>query len=224
MKERPCMKLEDIKINQLIEVSVDEENTAYRSLASRIEGVSQESFQISVPMHRGSILPVALGTRLVVFLIYRGDAYTFKTAVSGRLRDPIPLLSIKKPDSIQKIQRRFWVRMPVTLPVGFSTENPEGEYQEATGQSIDLSGGGMLLMTEMSLQPGQTLNLAFELPGGGAVICKSRVLRIFRDENTSKNGVKAAMEFFELSERSRDRIVKFIFDRQREWIKKGVSK
>lgn len=218
------MRLEEIKVNQLIEVSIDEENSPYRSLVSRIEGVGKDSLQISVPMYKGSILPVALGTHLIIFLIYRGDAYTFNTVVSGRLRDPIPLLSIKKPDLIQKIQRRFWVRMPVTLPVAFTIDNSGGEAEEGSGQSVDLSGGGLLLLTDRDLQPGQNLNLAFELPGSGLISCKSRVLRIFHDEHTSKNFIKAAMEFFELSERSRDQIVKFIFDRQREWIKKGVSK
>lgn len=218
------MKVEEIKLNQLIEVSVDDANSAYRSLASRIEGVGQESFQISVPMYKGSILPVSLGTRLVIFLIHRGDAYTFNTVVSGRLRDPIPLLTIRKPEAIQKIQRRFWVRMPVTLKVGFALENPDGVIEEGSGQSIDLSGGGMLLLTDYDLQPGQVINLGFELPGDGQISCKSRVLRTFRDEYTGKNSIKAAMEFFDISERFRDKIVKFIFNRQREWIKKGVSK
>lgn len=218
------MRVEEIKVDQLIEVSVDEENTAYRSMISRIEGVGKEGFQIAAPMYKGSILPVALGSRLNIFLIYQGDAYTFNTVVSGRLRDPIPLLVIRKPELVQKIQRRFWVRMPVTLQVGFAVENAEGQAIEGSGKSIDLSGGGMLMATEMELQPGQILYLAFELQGSGQIVCKGRVLRTFRDEHTGKSGVKAAMEFFDLGERSRDRIVKFIFDRQREWIKKGVDK
>ncbi len=217
--------MEDIRINQLIEVTVDEANTEYHSMASRIEGVDRDFFHISVPTYRGSVLPLSLGTHLLVSMIHRGDVFRFNTVISGRKRDPIPMLTIKKPDDLHKIQRRYWVRLAATLPVKMSViKESNEEVHESTAQTIDISGGGLLLMTSQPLEVGQVLNMQIELHSNEVFGCKGKVIRSFRDDNTGKGNLKTAIEFIEISERSRDRIVKFIFERQREWIKKGVQK
>lgn len=218
------MNVEEIRINQLIEVSVDEDDSEYHGLASRIEGIERDSFHISVPTHRGNVLPLSLGTRLIISVIHRGDVYRFGSVVIGRKRDPIPMLTIRKPESLSKIQRRHWVRLAAVVDIYYYVDDGTQISEEYRGQSIDISGGGLLLLTTHELVAGYHLMMRLDVPGQESVLCKGQVLRTINEASTGKNYQKAAVEFYEISERSRDRIIKFIFDKQREWIRRGVIK
>jgi len=216
------MEVKDIKINQLIEITVDEEDTDYKNLPSRIEEVTEQYFHISVPMRKGELLPLRVGQYLKINFVCRGRSFMFKTVVVNRRLNPLPVLIVNKPAQLQEIQRRRWVRVPVKIELRFRKMADDGEIQPFEGSTVDISGGGIQFVTLDAVEAGDILELEIDLPNSRPVFCRAKVLRVL--ERATKKGQfnKAILEYQEISEGQRDRIIKFVFEKQREWIRRGI--
>lgn len=213
------MKIDDIKVNQLIEIEVELDAT-FQYLRSRIEEVSSIDLGLAVPMYKGVIVPMRVGREIKVCLTYKEKTFAFFTTIIGRKREPIPLLIVNKPEELFPIQRRSYVRLPVSVPIKFRAL-PDGETV-IRGTTLDISGGGALLLTKAGLERGQIIELELDLPNREPVFCKARVVRILSQAKTAKDKSKIAIEYQDISEGQRDRIFNYIFEKQREWIRKGL--
>ncbi|WP_054694384.1 flagellar brake protein [Syntrophomonas palmitatica] len=218
------MKPEDIKVNQLLEIEVEGEK---QRLPSRVEEIKDNYLYISMPMRKGALVPLWPGQDIK--LIFR-DRYSIvggNSKVVSRRRDPLPHLVVSKPDSLFPVnQKREYVRLQVTLPVRFRILNDENkdENQEDIiyqGTTIDISAGGLLINTRAFLQKDQLIELELQLPGQDSVYCKSRIIRVW-DRKRENDDFRVAIEFDNITDRQKDKIFKFIFQKQREWIKKGL--
>lgn len=214
------MKPGKLKINQLIEIEVEVDAENILHLPSRIEGVEDNYLYISVPMYRGEIIPLRSGQNLKIFFFEKDVTFAFYTIIVGRKWQNIPLLVVQKPEQFIKIQRRSFMRLPVKLEVRFKAGEEESEFKK--GETIDISGGGALFITEEEVEEGQILALEINFPGRKPFYCQARVVRIL--ERAAKKGDKnkIAIEYFQITEGKRDKIINFIFEKQREWIRKGL--
>lgn len=215
------MQVKELRVNQLIEITVDEEDNDYKNLASRIEEITEQHVHISVPMLKGEILPLRVGLRVIINFVNDGHSYAFASRIAGRKTDPLPLLSLLKPEKIDEIQRRKWVRLAVSIPVHFSV-NGEKNGEIYQGTTLDISGGGVLFVSSTKVMAGQLLNLQIEVPKRGFVVCRGVVLRSFQDHAGKQENYRVIIEFIEIAEGQRDKIMSFIFEKQREWIRKGL--
>lgn len=218
------MKPEDIKINQLLEIEVGEGER----LASRVEEIKDNYLYISMPMKKGALVPLWPGQEIRLIFRDRHSSVGGASRVISRRRDPLPHLVVNRPLKLVPVkQKREFVRLPVTLPVRFkvATETAEdnsnniAEIEE--GVTIDISAGGLFLTTKAVLQAHQILELELKLTEHDSIYCKAEVVRVFAKKRQNED-YKIALIFEDISERQRDRIFKFIFDKQREWIKKGL--
>lgn len=215
------MKPEDIKINQLLEIEVEGEKNR---LASRVEEIKDNYLFISMPMRKGALVPLWPGQEIK--LVFRDKTSTFggDSRVVSRRREPLPHLIVTCPQKMVPInQKREYVRLPVSLKVRFkNTEaKTDGEIEIQEGMTIDLSAGGLLLSTKVLLEAGQMLELKVDLTEKESIYCKANVVRVFPRKHQNEDW-KVAINFADINDRQRDRIFKFIFDKQREWIKKGL--
>ncbi len=219
------MKPEDIKINQLLEIEAEGEKGR---LASRVEEIKDDYLFISMPMKKGALVPLWPGQEInLVFRDKHGSVGGVSRVVSRR-REPLPHLIVTRPQKLVPInQKREFVRLPVSLNVRFkvvkqdSQVKPEEPPEIQEGMTIDLSAGGLLLTTKALLEAGQLLELKVELSENESIYCKASVVRVFPRKHQNEDW-KVAIIFEDINERQRDRIFKFIFDKQREWIKKGL--
>lgn len=127
-----------------------------------------------------------------------------------------PSLIHFRPDAEPEVtQRRSFVRVtapqPVTLDAGV------GAHYAYT---VDISGGGMLLVGADALTPGETVRFAVAIgPDDTPVEGRARVVRI-RDDG------KRALVFEQIDEDDRQRLIRFVFECMRtarartraEWI------
>ncbi|MEN6460470.1 MAG: PilZ domain-containing protein [Syntrophomonas sp.] len=214
------MKANDLRENQLIEIEVDTDSNEQLLLPSRIEEVVDNYLHVSVPMYRGTILPLRVGETIKIYINFNDNTYVFYALVVGRKWNKIPLLIIEKPDQFIKIQRRGFLRLPVAVPIKY---RPAGENTELyDGVTVDISGGGALLSTQCSIEEGQILEMEIDLPDREPVFCRARVIRLLERRTREGQINKAALQFSEIIEGKRDKIINFIFEKQREWIKKGL--
>ncbi len=216
------MLAKDFRINQLVEISVDEEGSDYKNLASRIEEVTAEHLHIAVPMKRGELLPLRVRQHLNISIFFKGKSFMFKTIIVARHLDPFPVLVVVKPDKFIEIQRRQWVRVPTKLAMRYRAINSAKNVEPYVGETIDISGGGLLFATLDPVEEGQMVELEIALPGPTPLFCKAKLLRILEKPKKEGASSKIILEFTEISEGQRDRIISYIFEKQREWIRKGL--
>lgn len=215
------MNPNNLKINQLVEIELNEgQKTEY--LPSRIEEIKEDYLYISMPMRKGALLLMRLGQEIKVIIRYRNNTVGFLTKIVGRRREPIPYLIINKPDRIVPVnQKREYVRLNISLPVRFRIIDDENNNTIEEGITIDISAGGMLFSTKAEVKNGQKIEMEITLALENKFFCQAHVIRIFEKEEN--NAVWVAVEYDDISEGHRDRIFKFIFEKQREWIKKGIT-
>lgn len=217
------MNPDKLRINQLVEIELTEGDiTEY--LPSRIEEIKEQYLYISMPMRKGTLLPMRIGQEIKIIMRHKNSTVGFYTKVVGRRREPIPYLIINKPDRIVPVnQKREYVRLDVSLPVRFRVINEEDNAPIEGGVTIDISAGGALFSTKAEIQVGQKMEIEIELSPGNAFSCYARTIRVFERDRQGKNAIQVAVEYDGITETDRDRIFKFIFQKQREWIKKGIN-
>jgi c-di-GMP-binding flagellar brake protein YcgR len=218
------MKPEDIKINQLLEIEIEGEK---QRLASRVEEIKDNYLYISMPMRKGALVPLWPGQEIKLIFRDRFSTVGGSSKVISRRRDPLPYLVVNKPERFFPVnQKREYVRLQVSLMVRFRTINEDnnGVNQEDAiyqGNTLDISAGGLLMTTRALLKKDQMIELELQLPDQDSVFCKSRVIRVW-DRKRETDDFRVAIEFENITDRQKDKIFKFIFQKQREWIKKGL--
>ena len=138
--------------------------------------------------------------------ILRFQVAAFRTPDAGATR-----LQLMLPRQIESVQRRKFSRVRFTAAVAFSpvADHPEGESPHGgVGTALDLSAGGMRMITQIPLRYGQTLTVNFHTPDGTsyhAVTCK--VVRV----QSVEHRYNVALRFFDLGETVENQLVQSVF-------------
>ncbi len=194
---------------------------------SQIEEVTSGGIVVSMPVSQGEVVSLPQGTAITVQFWDRYANYRFDTVVLGETRSgQVPVLLLRLPDHISRIQRRDFVRLEISCPVIFEIAalREQGKIASPvfTGHTANLSGGGMLLVTDLDLPPKTSLHLAVKLPGGLVVPAMGEVVRMINEIKT-KDGAKywLGIRFTGLEEKDRQALVRFIFEEQRRLRREG---
>jgi c-di-GMP-binding flagellar brake protein YcgR len=127
--------------------------------------------------------------------------------VGDALAAPGPALRVNATGTIELIQRRDYVRVEAFVPVTYRPDGPDG--WTATGHTLDVSGGGFQIAEADGLRLGDMLRFKLDLGEGEdpveTVACSVREAgdRVF------------GMRFVEILERERQRVVRWVFARER---------
>ncbi|HWQ43414.1 MAG TPA: PilZ domain-containing protein [Desulfosporosinus sp.] len=186
---------------------------------SNIEEVGEKLLTVGAPFERGNLVPLREGTKLKLTFCDETSAYTFEAEIMQRIAVPLPMLVLELPDSIAKVQRRNFVRVPAVYPVTFRMVTREGISDIYTGTMLDLSGGGMRFLVEEQIDNKSLIYVHLTLPNED-LQTPARVTRVQKIEDSKRYVV--SVEFHDLSERERDRIIRCVFEIQRAIRKKGL--
>jgi len=154
-----------------------------------------------------------------VSLEFRDDRamYRMVSEIVAVKDGPVPLLGIAADGEVERLQRREYYRLPVSVPVEARPEGEE-EAQWMTGHTLDLSAGGMLLSIRLDVQEGDRLELRVYL---GQEEMVPAVAEVVRRESLAGPELprrvprrRFGLKFVEIDMRDRDRIVRFIFREQ----------
>ncbi|NLI92208.1 MAG: pilus assembly protein PilZ [Peptococcaceae bacterium] len=186
---------------------------------TRIEEVGKRILSIGVPVAEGQFIPLREGTTLEVIFSDEISAYSFSSSIIKRIALPIPTFIIEFPNKIQKIQRRRFVRVPLIRSLKYRVIDKDGISDEKNGFMIDLSGGGLLFNANENL-PSKTIILMKTLIGTVDMEIPGLVIRSQKEDG--KDLFKVSVQFHEISEKTRDKIIQYVFEVQREMRKKGL--
>jgi len=86
--------------------------------------------------------------------------------------------------------------------------------------TVDISGGGVQIITSKELNPGAELAMRIFIPDiKGGLKVKARVIRVVPIKVEGAKKYRVAMAFEDLDERLREHIIKFVFDESRRRLK-----
>ncbi|ABI68190.1 flagellar brake protein [Syntrophomonas wolfei] len=218
------MRADIIKVNHLLEIEM-ENNIGKEYLPSRLEEISDEHWHISMPMRKGMYITMRVGQKIRIVLRYRNTMFAATTVIAARRRGHIPVLIVSKPKDLIAInQKRTYVRISVAIPVAFRLLLADGEKGELLqGVTGDISAGGMLLLSPQDMEKDQKIEVEIKLPDSDSIFCQAHVVRVLGKASEEGSNNKYAIEYDDINEGQRDRIFRFIFDKQREWLRKGVT-
>lgn len=188
---------------------------------SRIEDIAEDSMTIGMPMSKGRPIFVPEQTVLQAKIVENGIAYRFDIRLLAKRISPLPVWVISLPTNIEKVQQRSFVRLDVLLPVDMQVIEKTGQAMEASDAPVikvttkNISAGGACLITRMPLRHGAALKLRLELPGEKDLEFSAEVMRVDKVVN-DQDLYWIGVEFLEVSETQRKKIIQFIYKRQLE--------
>lgn len=213
------------RLNQRLEVAVGERGTA--QYFSRLVEETTETLRISLPEMEGAMLPLSQGDTLRLWYTQGGGYWCLhslvRTVYSG---DNETLVEIERRGDVHRAQRRNHVRVDVSLLLHARVEvrgetDDSAEAERLTGQRMsavtrNISGGGVSFRTPSKLASKDRLALTFYLPEhGGDITSKARVVHVHEDPEKAGQYL-VACNFERMTITDRERIIRFLFFRQRE--------
>lgn len=185
------------------------------------------SMEILAPIKGGRIFPVYRGVEMGVIFEKSGELYTFKAeAIERRIVGNIYLLRIVPKSGAEHMQRRSFFRFECILDLKYrifekkeTKDEDRGEYKKAITK--DISGGGLCILTDVEPKYGWYLDGIIDV--GSSVRFVGKVVRAINVHDKGKFHYEAGIEFIDISDLEREKVISFIFDSQRKMLKKGWS-
>ena len=198
-----------ISINQNISISLDGFNDEWYD--SKIQGVSAKEFQISMPYKKTSPLPLKKGDRVRLHITVSSAKYQGRSVVTGRQLDNIPLFTLTKPESFERIQLRQFVRLPIMMDILYS-EKPENDkkLEFVKTYTLDISGGGVRFLAKQNIKPDSFLLLKMSVPHGCNVQELEAEAKVARSISAHGSGYQVSVEFVNITRKQQDMIVGFV--------------
>ena len=225
--------IDDLKldVNQLVELEV--KSGAYEGeYVCRVTDLGEEQITITLPIKEESVVPLTVGSRVIVTFSDETAKYKFETKIASRqFEGNVATCNLAYPTRFNKIQRRNFVRVPLKEEVEFRKlnldENNDLDYDEEAQKDFeraftkDMSGGGMLLAVQKFIATGSfvEVKLGIESISFESVIGKVVRMDKLPDQN-DKMGL--GLKFVNLSSTEQDEIVQWVLQKQLELHKKGL--
>ena len=207
-----------LSIGLVIELVVSEGKYVGR-YKTCVEDVGDEILFLGAPFEHGEVVSLREGTKVKITFWDEMAAYSFEGEVLRRIAVPVPMFVVGLPTSVTKVQRRSFVRVPAPYLVTFQSVTKEGLSDLHQATMLNLSGGGMRFLTKERVETKALLYTRITLPNGD-LQAPVRVCRVEKEEDSKRYLV--SVEFYDLQERERDRIIICVFEIQRAMCKKGL--
>lgn len=223
------IKIEMTKPVNRVTDSSNQRNTTY---VSQIMDMQDGMLTCAMPIYEGHLIPLETGSQYDVFFYSKKGIYKAGCKVISRGKEGnIYVCQIKLITSLEKFQRRQFFRLPCTLDIKLTPmKDTEVLYYlknkkmpiELSGTSskdmaVDISGGGLRVISGVQYNKGTYLALAFALNLSGKMLdycVLGQVIQAIKSE-TNHQLYDHRVQFKEISKEIQEDIVKFIFEEQR---------
>ena len=201
--------------------------------ATKSEGKADSGYWIYAAYTDDYRSMIRVRDELEMSIMWKGAVYYFGATVIGEKHDRVKLLLISDPEFVRREQRREFVRVPVMLDAQIAC-NPAmrgaSTDEWVTVVASDISGGGVGLFiwnkdVPVWLSAGRRIWIALPIGSDGSTVrVMGQVVRLEKPEEGPSDGLSVGIRFVEVSERERRVVIRFVFDRQRELIRKSAHR
>lgn len=221
------MKKLNLQINKRIEF-ISEEGKISISL---IQDIQENFMLITIPMI--GVKPQIFHDQEELEGVYyeKDNVYVFTLKVLERVLDNIPLYKVTLPTNLKKIQRRDFVRIPISLPIYYMEINKELEdmlknskleeiekafvNQWEKGYTMDLSGGGIRASVRKPIDIGKRVFFILQSPKMYLGL-KGEILRCDATIVEKHTRYQLGIKYVDILEKEREQIIAFIFAEMRK--------
>jgi c-di-GMP-binding flagellar brake protein YcgR len=218
-------KLDLLKVGDKIELlRIDSLQNKISYPSQVLDILDDDILEIRGPLHKNDFVFVSRKEKIrIIFVVKDKGKYQFDAEILNINYEGVYSLKIRRISEITKHQLRKYFRFDVSIPVKkyFTIiEDNEEKILEENCRTKDISGGGMKLYTNYQHNVGDIITCEFEVDKH-LITTKAKVVRV-EEVDTFEFDFALGVEFKDIEERNRDRIIKFIFTKQRELIEKGM--
>jgi len=179
---------------------------------------------IHAPVSRGRLVDLPKFVSYALQVHADNAIYRFRAKVVEYLKlDGFDMVKFKVLDEGEKTQRRDAFRFDCAIAVEFSIIHDNGEQSETEhGLIIDISAGGIKMFSDIDMDEGALLNVQLQLGkefivAFGDVRTKMRIPKTKKSRYLFQYGVRFSM----MPEGDKERIIRFIYQEQRDQLKKA---
>jgi c-di-GMP-binding flagellar brake protein YcgR len=183
---------------------------------SSLENINATGIHIALPILNLKPMPLLRGETVHVLISLPSSSIEFKTTVKGFKKDNIQLVVLEHPQDYKRVQRRNSVRLKVLMDAEMALlpvkRGQEPEFSKC--EMVDISAGGMELVTKLPVERDSTILIKFDLEMEKDrvhnFLVRGKVRRVTPIPPKAK---RLGVQFINLSMADADRIVQYIFKR-----------
>ncbi|MFL0198397.1 flagellar brake protein [Clostridium sp. WILCCON 0269] len=208
-------KINDLRVNKQIQFMNDK-----LFLVGKIIKVEDKFLGVMVSNLQDNFKIFNVNEIANFFVVFEEEAYWCNSTVIGcRSGDYFQLIILKQPKVINKIERRKSPRIPAILDIEYCfLPDNIGELSKVTQKykrmkkktfTIDISIGGIALITYEKIEKGKLLFLSFKIKENIGLVCS-----VARSEASEGNAnFKTALKFVDINVNHRNIIDRYISER-----------
>ena len=207
--------------NQNVDIIIDD-GARKKTYRSRVEDMSEERLLIAAPFEKGYVVPIRADSKLWIEYydtsVKNQGKFQAEVKLERRISTQhLPLLLVSISSEWTKIQVRSYVRVDVLVKGSYSLIIDKKPTKQYPCTIKDISGGGCLFITKELLEK-QKIILDIALTNN-EVRAEGSIVRVRPMDGMYEYGVS----FTDIEERVRQEVIQFVFQRQLEIHRKGVS-
>lgn len=186
--------------------------------------IDEKNYIVSGPIYKNQIVLMRKDEIIgVSYIVENKGKYYFNAKLLRRELEKVYKLKIKKISDTKRYQLREYYRFDIDIPVikefVFKKGNEKRTITERC-RTKDISGGGLRLYSNYKHEVGDIILCKFNIDNH-AIISKGKVMRIEKVD-TFEYAYALGIKFIKLKDRDRDKIIQFIFLKQRLLREKGL--
>lgn len=223
-----------IDMEILIDGEAETDLKRRRVLYSRLMDIPGDNIlRISMPFHDKRLVPLSVGEQYLLYIYADKGIYSGRFVVINRLKEGnIFLADVEAQDTLKKVQRREYYRYDCRLPSEYrivpdkaqwqlDRENPE-EQEWKKSVIIDISGGGVKMVSEYKEEADVLLQIRFQLVSESVrqnFVVFGRLIASLPNRERP-NLIEQRVAFEQIAEQDREQIIRYIFDEERKRLAK----
>lgn len=223
----------NLHLGERLDISADG-----RTYVSSIQEITAEgTLKIDAPMYRSITLNLRPGDRVDAVYYRPQGLCSFVAGVTRSLEENgLKMAEIEITSPIRKFQRREYVRLETNLAVHMALlAAPEAvrtmptrnalqlSYDKteaaqpivpAEGVTADISGGGLRAFSPLTYPAGALIECTLHLRSGEVFRSQAKIIRSDRTDSKERLPYVVSIQFVNVNEEARRRVIKYIFDEQ----------
>ncbi len=205
--------------------------------ASQILDFDEDGIICAMPIYEGHIVPLQEGKRFEGYFYSDNKIYNARCSVISRGKEEkLHIVKINLDSALIRIQRREYFRLSCIMPATIRTAEDikEGldeiqdlilneDYYKCT--IVDISGGGIRALSKRQFEKNEIVFFKFTLNFNDAdkeMNIRGKVIESFRNSN-DESMFDSRFQFVDVSQADRDEIIKYVFEQQRNILKKELG-
>lgn len=198
--------------------------------------LSEEEIEITMPIEKGKLVVLSLDQKFDCFFFSKGNIYQGSARVADRYKkENIYIIKFEMLSGLRKVQRRDYYRLSCAIPIEIrylipvervALERdevkilPNQEYKK--GIIIDISGGGLRFVTRYELDMQKMIFCKFQLMADDTKSYEipAHILYMKEIDASGVKNYEYRVQFANITEIQREEIIKYIFEKEREYRRK----